>query len=83
MTEYFKSGIYLLKEHRFVENNTEIYKIGKSDNIYNRVNQYPNGSIVYLMIESNNITTHETKLKELFNKTFSRENYYGLEYFSG
>ena len=31
----------------------------------NRVNQYPNGSIVYLMIESNNITTHETKLKEL------------------
>ena len=83
MTEYFKSGIYLLKEHRFVENNSEIYKIGKSDNIYNRVNQYPNGSIVYLMIESNNITTHETKLKELFNKTFSQENYYGLEYFSG
>ena len=61
--------MYLLKEQKFIETNKNIYKIGKSDKIYTRLNQYPNGSLVYLIIESNNITKHESALIRIFNNT--------------
>ena len=49
------SGIYLLQVYSCVilQNNT--YKIGRSNNLKKRLNQYPNGSIVYFLIESEDI----------------------------
>ena len=81
--ELIQKGLYLLHEEKFIETNKTIYKIGKSDNIYSRVNQYPNGTIVYLIIESDNITKHETELIDLFNKKYKQIRYYGYEYFEG
>jgi len=83
MVELIKSGIYLLQEDRFIESGKNIYKIGKSEIIYSRLNHYPNGSVVFLVIESFDITKHETELIKIFNEKFIQERYYGLEYFMG
>jgi len=81
--ELIQKGLYLLQEEKFIETNKTIYKIGKSDNIYSRVNQYPNGTIVYLIIESDNITKHETELIRIFTQKYKQIRYYGYEYFDG
>jgi hypothetical protein len=76
-------GLYLLKEERFIESNKNIYKIGRSSNIYNRVNSYENGTIVYLIIECSNSEKNESELIKIFNKEFKNIKYYGSEYFQG
>ena len=76
-------GLYLLQEERFIESNKNIYKIGRSSNIYNRVNSYENGTIVYLIIECNNSEKNEAELIKIFNKEFKNIKYYGSEYFQG
>ena len=81
--DLIQKGLYLLQEEKFIETNKTIYKIGKSDNIYSRVNQYPNGTIVYLIIESDNITKHETELIRIFTQKYKQIRYYGYEYFDG
>jgi len=76
-------GLYLLQEERFIESNKNIYKIGRSNNIYNRVNSYENGTIVYLIIGCNNSENNEHFLLNIFNKKFKKIKYYGNEYFQG
>ena len=76
-------GLYLLCEREFIKTNETIYKIGRGNDIIKRVNQYPNGSIVYLIIECENNIIHESKLIELFKKKFINEKYIGTEYFNG
>jgi hypothetical protein len=76
-------GIYLLQEERFIETNKNIYKIGRSGNIYKRVSQYENGTIVYLMIACNNSENIESNLINIFHKDFKGVKYYGNEYFMG
>jgi len=76
-------GLYLLQEERFIESNKNIYKIGRSSNIYNRINSYENGTIVYLIIECNNSEKNEAELIKIFNKEFKNIKYYGSEYFQG
>jgi hypothetical protein len=83
MSKLINGGLYLLREREFIKSNETIYKIGRSDDVLKRVNQYPNGSIVYLIIGCDNNSIHETKLIELFNNNFSNENYIGTEYFNG
>jgi len=78
-----EEGIYLLQEERFIETNKNIYKIGRSGNIYKRVSQYENGTIVYLMIACNNSETIESNLINIFHKDFKGVKYYGNEYFMG
>ena len=58
-------------------------KIGRSSNIYNRINSYENGTIVYLIIECNNSEKNEAELIKIFNKEFKNIKYYGSEYFQG
>ena len=76
-------GIYLLQEERFIETNKNIYKIGRSKNIYNRVSNYENGSIVYLIVGCANSESIETELIKIFNNDFKLAKYYGNEYFIG
>jgi hypothetical protein len=76
-------GIYLLKEERFIETNRNIYKIGRSNHIYERVSSYENGTIVYLMVACNDSKSIESELIKIFNKYFKNIKYYGNEYFYG
>ena len=72
-------GVYIIK----FPGKENIYKIGRSNNIYNRVNNYENGTIVYLIIECNNSENNERVLIDVFNKKFKKIKYYGNEYFQG
>jgi hypothetical protein len=78
-----EEGVYLLQEERFIETHKNIYKIGRSGNIYKRVSQYENGTIVYLMIACNNSENIESNLINIFHKDFKGVKYYGNEYFMG
>ena len=44
------SGLYLLIKNEFYKNHNTIYKIGKSDNLYRRVYEYPKSSYLYILI---------------------------------
>ena len=68
MVETLYEGIYLLKTREFVNSKQEIYKIGRSNNLSTRVLNYPNKSVVYLMIECIDSPKHEKYLIKLFTK---------------
>ena len=82
-TPLLYEGIYLLQEERFIETNRNIYKIGRSNNIYKRVSSYENGTIVYLMVACNDSESIESELIKIFNEDFEGIKYYGYEYFMG
>ena len=82
-TPLLYEGIYLLHEERFIETNRNIYKIGRSNNIYKRVSSYENGTIVYLMVACNDSESIESELIKIFNEDFEGIKYYGNEYFMG
>ena len=46
----FQEGLYLLRKNEFIQNNQHIYKFGRSKTILNRMNNYSNGSLIYLLI---------------------------------
>jgi hypothetical protein len=77
------SGLYLLCEREFIKTNETIYKIGRSNDISKRINQYPNGSIVYLIIWCKDNLIHEHNLIKIFNIKFTNKKYIGTEYFYG
>lgn len=83
MAETLYEGIYLLKTREFVNSKQEIYKIGRSNNLSTRVLNYPNKSVVYLMIECIDSPKHEKYLIKLFTSKYKQECEYGKEYFSG
>jgi hypothetical protein len=76
--------IYLIKEREFIKTEEEIYKIGRSSQ-YNakRINQYPNGSIILLIIFCGNSGEIEKCLIIEFKKLFKQRRDIGLEYFEG
>ena len=76
--------IYLIKEREFIKTEDEIYKIGRSSQ-YNakRINQYPNGSIILLIIFCGNSGEIEKFLITEFKKLFKQRRDIGLEYFEG
>ena len=83
ITPLIYEGIYLLREERFIETNKNIYKIGRSGNIYQRVSHYGNGTIIYLMVACNNSERYESELIKKFCNDFKCVKYYGNEYFMG
>ena len=76
-------GLYLIHTREFISTNKEIYKIGRSSNIENRVRNYPNGSKILLaMINKNSIQCKKNLIKQ-FKLTFTQKQFYGNEYFEG
>ena len=76
--------IYLIKEREFVNNNQNIYKIGKTKQENNkRFKNYPNGSILLFHTMCIDCDTFEKKLIDIFNKKFNNKRDIGLEYFEG
>ena len=76
-------GIYLLQTYSCIITNNTVYKIGMSNNLYRRLQDYPNGSLVYLAIECHNTKQHETNLINIFKTKFTNKPFYGTEYFEG
>ena len=76
-------GLYLLRTREFINNNQNIYKFGRSYNLTKRITQYPNKSIVYLLIECDDSIKHESKIIEFFRNKYKSERDVGNEYFSG
>ena len=76
-------GIYLLREREFARLNETIYKIGRSINIKTRMNSYPKGSDIELMMGCNDSIKCEKQLLEIFRNTFIQRKEYGSEYFEG
>ena len=77
------SVLYLLIRKDFLNEGKNIYKIGKSTDIYSRVYNYPKSSHLYLLILSDMIDNHERALIKHFTNKFTIERNYGKEYFSG
>ena len=48
-----------------------------------RIDNYPNGSSIELLIKCSNSKIYEDNLIELFEIVFKRESYFGTEYFNG
>lgn len=74
--------IYLIKEKIYIDEEKEVYKIGKStQENTRRVKSYPSGSKLYLQIRCINCHSEEKKLLKIFNERFKL--YRGREYFLG
>jgi septal ring factor EnvC (AmiA/AmiB activator) len=76
--------IYIIHERTFVELNANIYKIGKTKNIKNRLNGYSKGSKLLFSITCNNCTESENKILNYLKNTESKYRHakeYGNEYF--
>jgi hypothetical protein len=76
-------GIYLIHPREFVSTDLSIYKLGRSNNIDNRVKQYPKGSNILCMLMCKNSIACEKYLIKLFKNKFTQNTYYGSEYFEG
>lgn len=75
--------IYLIHEREFITTNKNIYKIGRSTNIKNRMMNYPKGSDILLILHVSNCTLIENLIKKEFNNKYILRKEYGLEYFEG
>ena len=78
-------GLYLLIRTDFHRLNEYIYKIGRSSNLYNRLNSYPRQSHLYLLVfcDDKNLCEHESNMIKLFQQNYKLEKDHGNEYFSG
>ena len=76
-------GVYLIQPREFIKSNENVYKLGRSFHLDNRVKQYPNGSNTILMLNCNNSIACEKYLINLFKTKFIQKPYYGTEYFEG
>jgi hypothetical protein len=75
--------IYILKEREFVKSDEEIYKIGKTRSLTNRIGDYPKGSKIKLIYPCEDMNTIEKELLLLFDDKFIRMTDVGREYFRG
>lgn len=68
MVEY----IYLIREREFKYANKPVYKIGRTNKIATRMNQYPKDSEVYLVEPVNNSVFVEKELISIFEDIYER-----------
>jgi hypothetical protein len=75
--------IYIVHERTFVELNANIYKIGKTKNIKNRLNGYSKGSKLLFSIACKDCTESENKILNYLksNEKYIHAKEYGNEYF--
>ena len=74
--------IYLIQEKIYIDENIDVYKIGKStQENTRRVKSYPSGSKLYIQLSCNNCHLMEKNLINIFKTKFKL--YRGREYFLG
>jgi hypothetical protein len=75
-------GIYLIHEREFVRLEEDVFKLGTSKNLQNRVKNYPKNSLVILQMECECRNAIEKDLLKIFREKFG-STIYGREYFRG
>jgi hypothetical protein len=77
-------SIYLLRTREFIALKQNVYKIGKTkqDGV-KRIQNYPKGTQLHLMIEVTNCDVSEKVLLDLFRKKYKPRTEFGAEYFEG
>ena len=81
--------IYLIREREFVNSDKQIYKIGRTISIKNRMNQYPKDSQIILILPVDDSVWYEKQLIKIFEERFDRavlnngKTLIGNEYFIG
>jgi hypothetical protein len=73
----------MIHTYACLSNKENIYKIGRSNNLYNRITSYSNGSICHLVIESMESKEDESEMLKIFNNKYKNIKFYGNEYFEG
>jgi hypothetical protein len=74
--------IYLLQAAKFVKNDENVFKIGKTTQfLLKRFNQYPKGSILFFHMACENSLEMEQRIIRIFKKKFILHQ--GREYFKG
>ena len=76
-------GIYLIQEREFIKTKEDVYTIGRSNNLSERIKQYPKESKLILIILCKNSSDVEKKLITILTKKFKLCSNYGAEYFEG
>ena len=76
-------GIYLIREREFIRCNEDIYKIGKSQNVLDRVKSYPKDSNLHLLIFCKDSNNYEKEIIKILTERFKLASKYGAEYFEG
>ena len=76
-------GIYLVHTRELLTLNEEIFKIGRSYNLDNRVRQYPKKTKIICMVNCDNSVLCEKELMKIFKNKFIQKLDYGTEYFEG
>ncbi len=76
-------GLYLIKEREFVRINEDVYKIGKSQHVLNRIKYYPKESMLHLVIFCKKTDDYEKELIKILINKFKLASRYGAEYFEG
>jgi hypothetical protein len=76
--------IYLLREREFINNNQDVYKIGRThQELTKRFNKYPKGSQLILHIACLDSIKAEGELLKKFRAKFIQRTDIGSEYFEG
>jgi hypothetical protein len=79
----FDQVVYLLIEREFLKTGENIFKIGKSRHITERLKSYPNGSLPLMVLPCENCDISEKVIQNVFEKKFIHRKDIGREYFEG
>jgi hypothetical protein len=73
--------IYVIKEREFIKTGENIFKIGRSKNIVNRMPGYPKNSLIYTILYTDNINEVEKNMIKHFDNMFIKRTDIGNEYY--
>lgn len=75
--------IYIIYVREFLNLCQNIFKIGRTRNIIKRFKQYPNGSVLILSLQVDDMFHYEKELKSIFKEKYNQRTDIGTEYFEG
>ena len=78
-----KEHIYLIQEREFIKTKESIYKLGKTQNIFQRKCGYPKGSVLIFCIHIDKKYNMEKFAINHFNSLFEKQKDIGNEYYKG
>jgi hypothetical protein len=73
--------IYVIKEREFIKTKENVYKIGRSKNIRNRMPSYPKDSLIYSILYAKDVIRTEKEMIRRFDTVFTKRQDIGYEYY--
>jgi hypothetical protein len=75
--------IYIVYLREFINNERNIFKIGRTENIIQRISNYPKGSKIIFMMPCSEIKKCESEIIRIFIKKYNQMKEFRTEYFEG